>query len=190
MNNRREPYPNELYHYGVKGMKWRQRKHSSGYDALVEQRMRQKRKHKAKQSSIDSKLSRFGVHANREPSSGFRDAKNRREERTMHNLNEHLRQFTKEGFADQRAKKRFEVDETTRGSKAMYKALNPEQQVFDDVRDKFIRNHNKNSLRAKAKRAFNNASKTFKESYRVGTPVYTAYKEAARRVRKRRKGHK
>ena len=42
MSNRREPYPNELYHYGVKGMKWKNHKYGNLTAEEYYERVRQK----------------------------------------------------------------------------------------------------------------------------------------------------
>ena len=42
MSNRREPYPNELYHYGVRGMKWKNHKYGNLTAEEYYERVRQK----------------------------------------------------------------------------------------------------------------------------------------------------
>lgn len=186
MNEYRKPYPNELYHYGVKGMKWRQHKYSSAYEELMAQRNAVKSKHEAKRDRRDNMLRKLGINPNREPSSGFK--KGWENDKSARYLNDQLKTFTREGQADARAREQFEKDSILLSPRGIKSRLNPTKGIVEDTYDVLTRNHDKNSLKSKINRA---ASKRVDDDYRAlrpaGPELYKRFKDPAKKLAKRGK---
>lgn len=81
MNEHRKPYPNELYHYGVKGMKWKEHKYGNLTAEEYYERVRQKLAQVRARTNKAAKTSRQNTPSMKLPSQTGVDVRKEREEK-------------------------------------------------------------------------------------------------------------